>query len=148
MTHIVRNLLCLTAIASGAATFTACGDDDFEGSISGVAMVVTADAANEQRVMQVHNGDNVKFTIGAIAGQRCDLNIVHISGVSYAPEVYYCIDGQRVGMSRDENTFFAVPYEVKGLSAGQHTLSVDIPKMYHNIDYTVNVQSSTFEVVE
>lgn len=148
MTHIAKTILSLSALAVTIPSFIACGDEEFEGKIIGVAIMVTPDASNQQRVDKVHNGDQVMFTIGATAAQVCNYNIVRISGVSYAPEVYYCIDGQRVGMSRDENAFFAVPYEVKGLSAGQHTLSVDIPQMYHNIDYTIDVQTSTFEVVE
>ena len=148
MTHIAKTILSLSALAVTIPSFIACGDEEFEGKIIGVSIMVTPDASTHERVDKVHNGDQVVLAIGATSAQVCNLNIVRISGVSYAPEVYYCIDGQRVGMSREENSFFAVPYEVKGLSAGQHTLSVDIPDMYHNIDYTINVQSSTFEVVE
>lgn len=148
MKRIVKIFLGLTAVVLCAAALTACGENEFEGKITGAAIMTTADASNSQRIDQVRIGDKVKLTIGATAEQPCGLSIVIISGVSYAPEVHYCIDGQRVGKSRDENTFFAVDYEVKDLTPGQHTLSVDVPDMYGNINYTVRVQPTTFNVVE
>lgn len=148
MKHIVKIFLVLTAVLLCAATFAACGKDDFDGKITGAAIMRTTESPSPQRIDQVRVGDKVQLTIGATAEYPCELGIVRISGVSYAPEVYYCIDGQRVGKSRDENTFFAVEYEVKELAPGQHTLSVDVPDMYGNINYTIRVQPTTFKVVE
>lgn len=143
-----KTIVCLTAALGASTIFTACGDEEFTGQITGVVMMVTTDGGLEKRVEQVRADQHVNLTIGAAVGQRSDLRIVNISGVDYAPDVIYKIDGQEVGTSSDYAKFFALPYDVKNLSLGQHTLSVEVPKTYHNITYVVDVKSSTFEVVE
>lgn len=136
--------LCLAGASS--AFLTSCDDEQFEGSISGQALMTTTQNGQVYAVSSVHDGDKVQLQIGATEGTSMSIRVVTISGIDYAPDVHYLIDGQEVGVSHDHATAFSMPYEIHGLSAGRHTLSVRVDKDFGNIDYTVNVAPSVFEV--
>lgn len=123
-----------------------CGDEEFEGQVSGTALVTIQDDEGSHRVRVVRPGDKVKLVIGATADKKCDLGIVTISQVSHPPIVHYLIDGEEVGTSRDFKSFFSFDYEVGALSPGEHELSVEIPQVFKNIFYNIDVVSSTFTV--
>lgn len=126
---------------------TSCGDEDFEGLVSGAAIVLADDGTNSTRLLEVHDGDAVTLSVGAIVGKGCNLQIVRISGINHPPFVHYLIDGQEIGKSRDFESFFSYSYKVEGLEPGEHTLSVDVPQIFNNIFYVTDVASTTFSVL-
>lgn len=143
-------LFAATAMFALAGTMCviSCGDEEFDGKVTGVALATIQQDGKTVRVNDVAPGDNVTLTIGAISGQTSETNIVTISGITYAPDVHYYIDGQEVGVSNDYKTFFSVGYTVADLAPGIHTLSAEVPQIYNNITYHADVKSSTFNVVE
>lgn len=135
-------------IAAASVVATSCGDEEFSGSVTGAALVTIDKDGSTYKVESVSSGDNVKLIVGAAVGQPLDFQIVSISGIVYAPDVHYYIDGQEIGVSNDYKSSFSVDYTVRDLAPGTHTLSAEIPQIYHNIYYSTDVKSSTFEVVE
>lgn len=134
------------AVSAVMGIVTACGNEDFEGEVKGAAIMTVERDGDKARVTRVSNGDAVTLCVSAIAGQACNLSIVNISGVDYNPDVHYLVDGAEVGVARQYKDFFALPYTVKGLAPGEHTLSCEAPTIYHNITYRVDVASTTFTV--
>lgn len=127
-------------------TFCSCGTEEFEGDVIGTAMLAQRSDDGLLRVRTVRPGDRVLLKIGATTELGTELNIVTISRTVYAPDVHYLIDGEEVGVTRDYESFFSFEYEVKDLAPGEHTLSVDIPQMYKNIYYNIDVRPSIFVV--
>lgn len=149
MFNKAANLFCLTAaICISAPVLTSCGDEEFEGHVTGAALITKTTDGETYRVLEVYEGDEVTLKIGAVDGQNSNIGIKIISGVAYSPEVHYLIDGKEVGMTNKYESYFSMPYTVKDLASGEHVLSVDIPQIYHNIVYNVNVLSTKFTVKE
>lgn len=130
-----------------ASVLTSCDDAQFEGLISGAAVILAGDGTSETRLVEVHDGDEVTLSVNGIVGKDLELKIVKISGVNHPPIVHYLVDGQEVGQSRDFASFFSCSYKVEHLAPGEHTLSVEIPKNFENITYVTDVTSTTFNVL-
>lgn len=135
----------VAAMCASAPLLTSCGDEQFAGLVSGAVIVVDS---TRHRLAEVSTGDTVALKIGAIEGLDCSIRIQEISGVAYPPIVHYLIDGREVGKTNKYESYFSLPYTVKDLAPGEHALSVDIPQIYHNIVYNVNVLSTKFTVKE
>lgn len=145
--YINTRTLALSAVFALATPIltASCDDEQFEGTISGVAIIKQQIDGEVYRVVEVTQGDNVTLSIGATREHESKLEIQNISGIDYAPEVHYLIDNKEVGYTREHSNFFGLNYTVE-LEPGEHTLSVDIPQIYNNIDYHINVANSTFVV--
>lgn len=148
MSFCLRTVLPAAALVFAAAVVTSCGEEEFEGNVFGNALMSVTNAGKEYRVTTVHPGDKVNLRIGATTEKPMQIDIVTISKIVYFPEVHYVIDGKEVGMSNDYKSAFSLPYEIKDLVAGEHTLSVDIPQIYKNIFYNTDIQSTTFTVAD
>lgn len=132
----------------GFAALTSCGDEEFEGEVLGVAMMTAEQDGQTHRVRVVRPGDEVMLQILGTSDKVSSLNIVTISGITYYPEVHYLVDGKEVGMTSDYNSYFGFRYVVPQLEPGEHELSVDIPQIYKNINYVIDVAPSVFTVAE
>lgn len=143
-----NTILPTLAIALSLSAFTSCGEEEFEGNVYGNALMTVNQDGKDSRITEVHRGDKVNLCIGPTAEKSMQINIVSISSIVYYPEVHYLIDGQEVGKTTDYKTAFSLPYEVKDLEVGKHTLSVDIPQIYKNIFYNIDVLSTNFTVLD
>lgn len=145
MTRQLLTTFSAACLCVSAAVLSSCDDEqNYEGTISGTAMATVTVDGVQRAVNEVHPGDVVTLTIGG----TCTIEVPRVSGIAYPPDVHYLIDGKEVALTNASDAFFSVSYQVEGLAPGAHTLSVDVPQIYNNIKYNVNVQSSTFQVVE
>lgn len=132
---ITNNVLKLTALSAFVCMMPSCAPDNYDGIIMGTAVATPA---------SFHNGDQVKVGIGGNA----HLEIVKISGRDYPPIIHYEIDGVEVAQSREWSAFFETSFTAQNLTPGEHTLSVSVPDIYANVDYTINIASSKVIVLE
>lgn len=146
MNFCCKRIVPAVFLALAVGALISCGEEEFEGNVFGNALMSVARDGKEYRVTTVHSGDKVNLRIGATEEKALQINIVTISKIVYFPEVHYIIDGLEVGVSNDYKTAFSLPYEIKDLEVGQHTISVDIPQIYKNIFYNTDVLSTTFTV--
>lgn len=128
--------------------FAACGEEHFEGKITGSALVMQQTDDGYVRLAQVHDGQQVLLRIGATETQPLSLGMVVISGTSYTPNLHYFIDDKEVACTRNDANLFEVPYTVNELSKGTHTITATVDDDFKNITYIVNIASSKFEVIE